>query len=57
MLSYSRKGSFSFEASDWLARAGECASVLGSVSLKNGYLLYIKATLFNNFCGTVIVGT
>ena len=37
MLSYSRKGSFSFEASDWLAKAGECASVVGSVSLKNGF--------------------
>ena len=25
MLSYGRKGSFSFKASDWLARAGQCA--------------------------------
>ena len=27
MLSYGRKGSFSFKASDWLARAGQCAFV------------------------------
>ena len=34
MLPYSRVTSFSFKASDWLARAGQCALVL-SMYLKN----------------------
>ena len=37
MLSYSGERSFSFKASDWPARAGQCASVLRSMSLKNGF--------------------
>ena len=37
MLPYSEKGSFSLKASDWLARAGECAWVLRSMSLKHGF--------------------
>ena len=37
MLCYGRKGSFSFKASDWLARAGQCALVLRNMSLKNGF--------------------
>ena len=36
MLPYSGERSFSFKASDWLARAGQCASVLRTMSLKNG---------------------
>ena len=41
MLSNSRKGSFRFKASDWLARASQYASVLRK----------------NFFCATAIVGT
>ena len=37
MLSNSRKGSFSFKASDWLARAGQCASDLRNMLLENGF--------------------
>ena len=37
MLSNSRKGSFSFKASDWLVRAGQCASVLRNMLLENGF--------------------
>ena len=37
MLPYSGEKNFSFKASDWLARAGECASVLRSKSLKNSF--------------------
>ena len=37
MLSNSRKGSFSFKASDWLARAGQCALVLRNMLLENGF--------------------
>ena len=37
MLSDSRKGSFSFKAFDWLARAGQCASVLRNMLLENGF--------------------
>ena len=37
MLPYSNARSFSFKASDWLARAGQRALVLRSISLKNGY--------------------
>ena len=37
MLSNSRKGSFSLKASDWLARAGQCASVLKNLLLKNDF--------------------
>ena len=37
MLSYSIKESFSFKAFNWLARAGQCASVLRNMSLKNGF--------------------
>ena len=36
MLFYGRKGSFSFKASDWLARTGQCASVLRNMLLENG---------------------
>ena len=31
------KGSFSFKASDWLARASQCALVLRNMRLKNGF--------------------
>ena len=34
---YGRKGSFSFKAFDWLARAGQCASVLKNTFLDNGF--------------------
>ena len=37
MLSNSRKGSFSFKAFDWLARAGQCASVLRNMLLEGGF--------------------
>ena len=37
MLSYGRKGSFSFKASDWLTGAGQCASVLRNMLLENGF--------------------
>ena len=37
MLSNSRKGSFSFKASGWLARVGQCASVLRNMLLENGF--------------------
>ena len=37
MFSYSRKRSFSFKASDWLARAGQCAAVLRSMPLPSGF--------------------
>ena len=43
MLFYGGERSFSFKASDWLARAGQCASVLRSMSLKNGF----RHVLFN----------
>ena len=37
MLSNSRKGGFSFKASDWLARAGHCALVLRNMLLENSF--------------------
>ena len=37
MLSYRGERSFSFKAFNWLARAGQCASILRSKSLKNGF--------------------
>ena len=37
VLSYSGERSFNFRASDWLVSVGQCASVLRSVSLKNGF--------------------
>ena len=30
-------GSFNFKVSDWLARVGQCASVLRNMPLKNGF--------------------
>ena len=33
-MSYGRKGSFSFKAADWLARAGQCASVQKNMLLE-----------------------
>ena len=37
MLPHSRKKSFSYKTSDWLARAGQFATVLRNVILKNGF--------------------
>ena len=36
MLPYGGERSFSFKAFNWLARAGQCASVLRNMFLKNG---------------------
>ena len=72
MLFNSRKESFSFKASDWLARVGQCASVLRNTLLKNGFghvplnplnplnrrgTKIGKQFLFTNFCAPVIVST
>ena len=49
MLFNSRKGSFSFKASDWLARAGQCASVLRNMLLENGFGHVLLNPLFVAF--------
>ena len=37
MLPYSEEKSFSFKTFEWLSRAGQCASVLRSMTPKNGF--------------------
>ena len=61
MLPYSGERSFSFKDSDWLARAGECASVLRSKSLKNGFRHMLLNPLLQPLRSTthvpIIIGT
>ena len=45
MSSNSRKGSFSFEVSDWLARAGQCALILRNMPEDNLHLPWLGNVL------------
>ena len=57
MLPYSGKRSFRFKGSDWLARAGQCASVLRNMSLKNGFRYVLLNPLLQPLRSTTHVPT
>ena len=46
-----------FKASDWLARAGQCVSVLRSMSLKNGFRYMVVNPLLQPLRSTTHVST
>ena len=56
-MSYSRERSFSFKASDWLARAGQCALVLRIMSLKIGFRHVLLNFLLQTLRSTTHVPT